>query len=105
MRKHIESSVNQLNDHADAKGSMYSHMLSASSNHEKIKMVSRNDNQKVTTDKYNLFFFKFYTMHKTETKKGVDKDDLLSPSPLGGLILRLDECCISISNVVTTGGR
>ena len=55
MRKDIESSVNQLNDHADAQGSMYSHMLSASSNHEKIKMVSKNDNQKVTTDKNNLF--------------------------------------------------
>lgn len=53
--KHIDSSVNQLNDHADAQGSMCSHMLSASNNREKIKMVSKNDNQKVTTDKHNRF--------------------------------------------------
>ena len=65
---------------------MYSQMLSASNNHAKIKMVLKHDNQKVTTDIYNLFFFKFYTMHKTETKKGVDKD----------------ECCIRLSNVVKT---
>ena len=43
---------------------MHSHMLSASNNHAKIKMVSKNDNQKVTTDKYNLF-----NMHNTETRK------------------------------------
>ena len=44
-----------FNDLAYAQRSMYSHMLSASNNHAKIGMVSKNDNQKVTTDKYNLF--------------------------------------------------
>ena len=29
---------------------MYSHMLSAAHNHAKIKMLSKDDNQKVTTD-------------------------------------------------------
>ena len=65
---------------------MYSQMLSASNNHAKIKMVLKHDNQKVTTD-IITFFLQIYSMHKTETKKGVDKD----------------ECCVRLSNVVKTG--